>query len=197
MAGHHFHVHGAHDHQVEHQAHQEAGHQAHGPGLAQQVAIFTAILSTVGAIVSFQTASTQNQAMLSKNEAVLKKTEASDQWNYYQAKSTKGNLAELASRLAPAPEKVEFYKKEVERYNQEKKDIQKAAESLETKAKEANEKSEKLLHPHHNLELAMMFIQIAISLASITVLTRKRWLFAIAAAGAVGGLTFWSLAFWH
>ncbi|MBI2311233.1 MAG: DUF4337 domain-containing protein [Betaproteobacteria bacterium] len=196
MAGHHFHVHGAHDHEVEHQAHHEAGHKTHhGPGLAQQVAIFTAILSTIGAIVSFQTASTQNQAMLSKNEAVLKKTEASDQWNYYQAKSTKGNLAELASRLATSPDKVEFYKKEVERYNLEKKDIQKAAESLEAKAKDANEKSERLLHPHHNLELAMMFIQIAISLASITVLTRKRWLFAIAASGAVGGLTFWGLAF--
>lgn len=194
MAGH-FHVHGAHDHEVEHQAHHEAEHGGHrGPGLAQLVAIFTAILATIGAVVSFQTASTQNQAMLSKNEAVLKKTEASNQWNYYQSKSTKGNLAELASRLAASPEKAEFYKKEVERYDQEKKEIKTAAEALEAKAKQANDKSEHLLHPHHNLELAMMFIQIAISLASITVLTRKKWLFALAGAGAAGGLVFWGLA---
>lgn len=194
MTGH-FHVHGAHDHEVEHQAQHEAGHQAqHGPGLAQQIAIFTAILSTMGAVVSFQLASTQNAAMLSKNEAVLKKTEASDQWNYYQAKSTKGNLAELASRLATSPDKIEFYKKEVERYDKEKKEIKAEAEKLEKLAKQANDKSERLLHPHHNFELAMMFIQISISLASITVLTRKKWLFALAGTGAVGGITFWALA---
>lgn len=186
MTGH-FHVHGAHDHEVEHQA-------QHGPGLAQQIAIFTAILATMGAIVSFQLASTQNAAMLSKNEAVLKKTEASDQWNYYQAKSTKGNLAELASRLATSSDKVEFYKKEVERYDKEKKDIKADAEKLEKLAKEANEKSERLLHPHHNFELAMMFIQISISLASVTVLTRRRWLFLVAGASAIAGLTFWALA---
>lgn len=48
MSGHGFHVHGAHDHEVEHQA-------QHGPGLAQSVAI----LSTVGAIVSYQGGATQ------------------------------------------------------------------------------------------------------------------------------------------
>ena len=46
MSEQHMHVHGAHDHAVEHQAH-------HGPGLAQQVAIFTAILSTIGAVVAY------------------------------------------------------------------------------------------------------------------------------------------------
>ena len=42
-----FHVHGTHEHAVEHSAH-------HGPGLAQWVAIFTAILSTLGAVVAYQ-----------------------------------------------------------------------------------------------------------------------------------------------
>lgn len=41
------HEHGAHDQAVEHQAHQ-------GPGLAQQVAIFTALLSTIGAVVAYK-----------------------------------------------------------------------------------------------------------------------------------------------
>jgi hypothetical protein len=38
-------------------------------------------------------------------------------------------------------------------------------------------------------------IQIAISLASITVLTRKKWLFALAGVSAAGGLAMWGLAF--
>ena len=89
-----FHVHGAHDHAVEH-------HAQGGDSLGAQVAIFTAILASVGAIVSYQGGDTQNQAMLFKNEAVLKKTQASDQWNYYEAKSNKGHLMELARILHP------------------------------------------------------------------------------------------------
>lgn len=42
--------------------------------------------------------------------------------------------------------------------------------------------------PHHKLAQAMTLIQIAISLASITVLTRKKWLFAIARVAALGGI---------
>ncbi len=54
MSGHDFHVHGAHEHALEHEA-------QHGPGLAQYVAIFTAVLSTVGAIVSYQAAPPRTQ----------------------------------------------------------------------------------------------------------------------------------------
>lgn len=50
------------------------------------------------------------------------------------------------------------------------------------------------MHPHHHLAQAMTLIQIAISLASITVLTRARWLFAVGAIAAVGGLSLWALA---
>lgn len=186
MSGHGFHVHGAHEHELEHQAH-------HGPGLAQSVAIFTAILSTIGAIVSYQGGATQNESMLYKNEAVLKKTQASDQWNFYQSKSAKGHLMELAMELAPA-EKKDFYRQQLARYEQEKKEIRAKAEVLEKESEEANAKSEHLLHPHHRLAQAMTLIQIAISLASITALTRKRWLFVLAAAAAAGGAGIWAYA---
>jgi len=186
MSGHHFHVHGAHEHEVEHQAHS-------GAGLAQYVAMFTAVLSTVGAVVSYQGGSTQNEAMLYKNEAVLKKTQASNQWNYYQAKSSKGHLMSVAVDMVP-PDRKEFYKKQIEKYEQEKKEIKASAEALEEESKIANEHSEHLMHPHHRLAQAMTLIQIAISLASITVLTRKRWLFAGAGVAAAGGVVLWALA---
>lgn len=186
MSGHGFHVHGAHEHEVEHQA-------QHGPGLAQSVAIFTAILSTVGAIVSYQGGATQNEAMLYKNEAVLQKSHASDQWNFYQAKSTKGHLMELAANIAPAG-KQEYYKKQIDKYNQEKKEIKAKAEELEKKSEEANHMSEHMMHPHHRLAQAMTLIQIAIALASMTVLTRKRWLFAGAGIAAAGGGILWAMA---
>jgi hypothetical protein len=180
-----FHVHGAHDHAVEHGAHS-------GDKLSGQVAIFTAILASVGAIVSYQGGDTQNQAMLYKNEAVLKKTQASDQWSFYQAKSNKGHLMELAAEMAPA--KREFYKTQIEKYENDKKEIKAKAEELEAESEKANEESEHAMHPHHKLAQSMTLIQIAISLASITVLTKKKWLFAVAGVSAVGGLVMWGLA---
>ena len=181
-----FHVHGAHDHAVEHQAHG-------GDGLASSVAIFTAILASVGAVVSYQGSDTQNEAMLFKNEAVLKKTQASDQWNYYQAQSNKGHLMELAADLAPASKRG-YYKAQIEKYENNKKQIKSKAEALEAESEQANQKSEHAMHPHHKLAQAMTLIQIAISLASITVLTRRKWLFIVAGVAAAGGLVMWGLA---
>jgi hypothetical protein len=183
MSGHGIHVHGAHEHEVEHQA-------QHGPGLAQYVAIFTAILATLGAVIGYNVATHLNEAMLFKNEAVLKKAEASDQWNFYQAKSSKGHLMELAADITGG-KRAEVYKQKLERYEQEKKEIRAKAEELEAESHAANMKSEHLLHPLHLTEQAMTLIQIAISLASITVLTRKKWLFGIAGGAAAGGLALW------
>jgi uncharacterized membrane protein YccC len=41
----------------------------------------------------------------------------------------------------------------------------------------------------------MTLIQIAISLASITVLTRKKWLFLVAGIAAAGGVIMWVSAY--
>lgn len=181
-----FHVHGAHEHEVEHQAH-------NGDRLAQYIAMFTAILATLGAVISYQGANTQNEAILFKNEAVLKKTAASDQWSFYQAKSTKGHLMELAADIAPQS-KVEYYQKQIQKYEDEKKAIKLKAEALGQESQKADEKSDGLMRPHHKLAQAMTLIQIAISLASITILTRRKWLFAVAGIAAGGGVALWVIA---
>lgn len=183
MSEHGFHVHGPETHQIEHEAHA-------GSSLAQQVAIFTAILASLGAVVSYQGSDTQEEAMLFKNEAVLKKTQASDQWNYYQAVSNKSHLMELASGLA-GPGKADYYKAQIEKYKAQKKSIKAEADRLEGESRQANDKSEQLMHPRRRLAQAMTLIQIAISLASITALTRKKWLFIMAVVSALGGSVLW------
>lgn len=198
MSGKGFHVHGPHDHAVEHEA---QGHGAHGVGhakgasLAQWVAIFTAILATIGAIVSYQGGHTQNEALYYKNEAVLKKADASNQWAYYQAKGTKQNLAELAEGLATDPKEKARYGDEVKRYKAEKEEIKKKAEEYEKLSLAADRKSQESLSPHDKLAQSMTFIQIAISLASICVLTRRRWMLGLAGVAAGVGLVYWVLAF--
>ncbi|MHB8352996.1 MAG: DUF4337 domain-containing protein [Burkholderiales bacterium] len=185
---HHFHVHGVHEHEVEHAA--TGGHKGgrhHGIALAQQVAIFTAILAAVGAVVSYLGGNTQNEALFHKNEAVLYKAHASDQWSFYQAKSTKAHIMSIAGELAPSKERRAQYETEVARYEKEKIDIKAKAEEFEEKSRHENELAEKAFHPHHALALAMTFIQIAIALASVTVLTNRRWLLIPAGIGALAG----------
>ncbi len=82
MSGAGFHVHGPHDHEVEHAAHHEP------TGMAGQIAVVTAVIATIGALFAYQGGATQANAGLLKNDAAIKKTEASNQWNYYQAKIT-------------------------------------------------------------------------------------------------------------
>lgn len=187
MSGKGIHVHGPHDHEVE--------HEAQKGGLGQRIAIFTAVLATIGAIVSFLGGHTQNEALYYKNEAVLKKAQASNQWNYYQAKSMKQNLAEFAAGLAADPAKAEKYLAEAKRYSEEKKDIQREAEKLEKESTAFSDRAEKALHPHEKLAISMTLLQIAIALASITVLTRKSWLLwgagGSALAGTVLGIAAW------
>src|SRR6202790_2622873 len=102
-----FHVHGPHDHEVEHRA-------AHGGSYAGRLAVVTAIFATVGAMFGYMAGATHNDALLFKNEAAIRKTEASDQWNFYQAKSSKQNLAELGATLGSG-EQQGRYAKEAER----------------------------------------------------------------------------------
>ncbi len=172
-----FHVHGPHDHAVEHEA-------KHGDAFASRIAVMTAIFATIGALFGYMGGATQNDALMYKNDAAIKKTEASDQWNFYQAKSNKQNLAELGSTLT-AGEQAARYQAEVERYKKEKEEIRVAAEKLEAAGKEAEGKSEASLHVHHRWAQAMTLIQIAIALAAITILTRNKGLM-YAAYGAAG-----------
>ncbi len=186
MSGAGFHVHGPHDHELEHAAEHDPG------GLAGQLAVVTAILATVGAMFAYMGGATQADAGLLKNDAAIKKTEASNQWNYYQAKSSKQNLSELALELAPEPRKA-FYADEIKRYKGEKAEIMEAAKKLEEESKAFDAKSAAQMHQHHRWAQATTALQIAIALAAIALLTKKRWLekvvFGVSALGLViGGL---------
>lgn len=185
-----FHVHGPHEHELEHQA-------AHGgDDLASRMAVTTAVLATIGALFSYQGGATQNEALLFKNEAAIKKTEASDQWNYYQAKSNKQNLAELGATLTTG-DAAERYKSEAKRYSEEKKEILQKAEALEKAGHDANTRSEESMHVHHRWAQSITLIQIAIALAAIALLTRKRWLqWGVFLAG-IASVVVGALAFAH
>jgi hypothetical protein len=180
-----FHVHGPHDHEIEHA--QQGGHGAHGNGgMINQIAMFTAIIATVGALFSYMGGATQANAGLYKNNAAIKKTEASNQWNFYQSKSTKQALAELARDLSADANKP-TYQAKVERYDKEKGEIKLVAEKMESEATEWDHQSDEQMHQHHRWAQATTVLQVAIALAAIALLTKKKWLeYAMFGAGGLG-----------
>jgi Na+/glutamate symporter len=187
MSGHGFHVHGPHDHELEHA--QKGGHGGstgeHG-GLVNQVAMFTAIIATVGAVFGYMGGATQANAGLYKNNAAIKKTEASNQWNFFQSKSTKQSLAELARDLAPDDKKA-AYQDKVDRYEKEKGEIKLVADKLELDATQWEKQSDEQMHQHHRWAQSTTVLQVCIALAAISLLTKKKWLeYAMFAAGGIG-----------
>ena len=190
MSEHGFHVHGPHDHALEHAA------QGHGNSFTNKIAMFTAIIATVGAIFGYMGGATQANAGLYKNDAAIKKTEASNQWNYYQAKSSKQNLSELAMELAPASKK-DFYTEEIKRYKVEKSEIKAGAEKLEAESKHWDEQSDEQMHQHHRWAQATTVLQVAIAMAAIALLSKKKWLEYVMYGAGAGGVVIGVLAYLH
>lgn len=193
MSGNGFHVHGPHDHELEHAAqgsHGEEHHGIAGKSMTSQIAVCTAIIATVGAIFSYMGGATQANAGLYKNNAAIKKTEASNQWNYFQAKSTKQALTEFAREAAVDDRKPALQAK-IDRYEKEKNEIQLAAQKLESEATDWDHQSEAQMHQHHRWAQATTVLQVSIALAAIALLTRKKWLeygmFVLAGAGLLAG----------
>ena len=185
-----FEVRGSHEDRLDEAAEREPR------GMAGQLAVMTAVLATIGAIFSYLAGATQADAGLFKNDAAIKKTAAFDQWSFYQAKSGKQNLSELGMRLSGGADKA-LFASEVKRYETEKAAIKIGAEKLEQESSEFEEKSEAQMHLHHRWAQATTALQIAIAMAAIALLTKRRWLekfvFGMSTVGLILGL----LAYLH
>lgn len=174
-----FEIKGAHDEAVDHAA-------SHHMRLGQAIAIFSALLATLGAVVSFLGGHTQNDALYYKNEAVLMKARASDNWAYYQAEDLKRHLAEQLGETMPAL--AAQSRADAARYAAKARTLRAQAEDLDRQSVAADGESRRALRPHIKLAIAMTAIQIAIALASITALTRQRWLMIAASLFAAIGI---------
>ena len=159
--------------------------------MINQIAMFTAVVATVGAIFGYMGGATQANAGLYKNNAAITKTEAANQWNYYQSKSTKQSLAEVSRDLSPEDKKG-VYQAKIERYEKEKKDIEVDARKLEAESADWDKRSDEQMHQHHRWAQATTALQVSIALAAIALLTRKKWLelgmFGVAGVGVVIGV---------
>jgi hypothetical protein len=151
------------------------------------IALSTAIIAVVAAVVGLFSNQVTSETILTKNEAILYQSQASDAWAFFQAKGIKEQIYAVNAKTA-APALARVLQQEADRYAQEKAAIQKQAQELEKKVAEKNQESERFYAKHHVFEYAETFLHVAIALAAISALTRSRpfWLLSIllACAGA-------------
>ncbi len=105
------------------------------------------------------------------NEALIERAKASDQWNFYQSKNLKQEIAVntdiILHALGKTDTAVKDHSADVARYNREKADIRKEAEDDE-------HNSEAHLAKHVPLASAVTAFQIAIAISAIAILTRRK-----------------------
>lgn len=159
--------------------HEEIHHSAEhgGPSWISGVALSTAILAVLAAIAGLLSGKHANEAMMSQ-------IQASDQWLYYQAKSIKAAILEAKTTLAEAA--TEKDKEKAAKYQEEQAEIK-----VEAEHKEAEATSN--FHQHEVFARSVTMFQIAIAIAAISALTKKRRYWFVSLAFGVVGVVFLAL----
>lgn len=157
--------------------HEEIHHHAEHSGerWISWVALSTAILAVLAAIAGLLSGKHANEAMMSQ-------IESSDQWAYYQAKGIKAAVLDAKMSLSGAAAGEED-KSKLERYQEEQKEIQKEANAKQSEAKSN-------FHQHEILARGVTMFQIAIAIAAISALTKKRRFWIISLLFGLAGSVF-------
>ena len=164
--------------------HEEIHHRAEHSGEAwiSWVALSTAILAVLAAITGLLSGMHANEAMMSQ-------IESSDQWAYYQAKGIKAAVLDAKMSLSGTAA-TEEDKKKAERYQEEQKEIQERATEKQTEAKSN-------FHQHETLARGVTMFQIAIAIAAISALTKKRRFWMVSLLFGIAGCVFLVLGLLH
>jgi len=156
--------------------HEEIHHSAEHSGerWISGVALSTAILAALAAIAVLLSGEHANEAMMSQ-------IESSDRWSYYQAKSIKASVLDAKIALAASPNESDAQKRD--RYEKEQEEIKKEAEQKQVEAKSN-------FHRHEILARAVTMFQIAIAIAAISALTKKRRFWIVSMLFGLAGCVF-------
>jgi len=155
------------------------------------IALFVAIAATLMALDNIKDGNVGQAMAQAQNHAV-------DAWSYYQAKSTKQNIAEATAdslqmlrvttgatgpAAAELDKKIGDYKAQVARYEKEKGEIKAQAEGYQAEYDRLN------LHDDQ-FDLSDAGFSVAIALMGVSALTRKRWLLALGVVFFTIGIVF-------
>ena len=172
---------------------EHAHHAAdHGDGSARRIAVLIAALAAALALSEMATKSAQNEYM-------ARHIAASDDWAFYQAKDVRAALRDAEASILgslpgatdPALQARVKATRDTETHLRDDPAAGNGMKQLAEKAHEEEAKRDHALHRYHQFELVVGGLQIAIVLASVSVVTRVKTIAWVAAglgtlAGAYG-----------
>jgi hypothetical protein len=165
-----------------HELHEHAEHGREHKDLAP-VTITMAILAVLVATVSLM-------GHRSSVEEVVLQNKVTDQWAYYQAKNIRRHtdelFADLSTVVATKDEEAtaklrEKYHAEAERYKEEQTELNNKARELEAESDLAHRKTDRF-------DLGEVFLEIALVITSITLLSGRRIFWHLGLVMAAGGI---------
>lgn len=160
----------------EHFEHVEQAEQAAHAGapfllvVSMTIAILAVVAASVGSLESIETAA----ALTAQNTAALNQNKASDQWAFFQAKSIKKSIYEIAAKQGgPQSEELD---RQARRYDDEGRVIKVEAEALEHRVEQSLHEAERHEKRHHVLTTAVTLLHAAIAISTIAIITKgRRW----------------------
>ena len=169
---------------AEHEEIEEHIHHAQEPFdkvVAGSMAIIAALLAVVSVLgTHFNT------------EMLLAQQKSSDQWAFYQAKNIRRYSAQMGqdilTQMKGAPEAVDRYVKDGEKYDKQMEQIQEQAKDFEKERDLADVKAK-------SFHVGEVLLEIAIVLSSLAILTKRRPFYFGGAIFAAGGVIYAATAF--
>jgi hypothetical protein len=157
------------------EAAEEARERKHLAPVSLTMAILAVLIATVSLL-----------GHRSHTEEILLQNRATDQWAYYQAKNMRRNNLEALSDVLTALENTKAeragqvqkrFHDEIDKYRDQQKDIQNEARGLEAEVGLASRRADRF-------DLGEVFLEIALVVTSITLLTdnRRDWSFGLVLA---------------
>jgi hypothetical protein len=154
------------------------------------------------AIIALCLALSETLGKGAQTESIAKNVEAANLWAFFQAKTIRRTVAQTAAeqanlglgsltdaQKAAATKQIEDWQKTAARYRSEP-ETGEGSEQLSERARHAEEERDLATSRYHNYELASAAFQIAIVLASATIITGMVWLAGISGLLTLAGIIF-------
>jgi len=147
------------------------------------VSVTMAIIAVLVAVVSLL-------GHRSHTEEILMEARATDQWAYYQAKNIRRHNYEMGIDLLAlgefkdkeqAGKDLEKYREEAEKANKDQAEIQERATDLEKESARAQHKADRF-------DLGEVFLEVALVISSLALLTRNRFYWYLGMVSSLAGL---------
>ena len=168
------------------------GHAEHGGN--REIALLIAVLALVLAF-------SETLGKSAQTAALAHNVEASDLWAFFKTKTirqtvlrTAAEQTEVVSANENAKQQIGKWRETAQRYQSEP-ETGEGREQLASRAKEAEKKRDRAMAAYHHYELASASVQIAIVLASASIITAIALLAWIAGGLGIIGVAFCGVGF--